>query len=273
MEIKLQDVTYNKFDYCVVCDITHTFKSSYTSIIGPSGSGKTTLISLLNGLLLPSSGTINLDNFSINNKTKLKEVSSLKTKVCIVHQFSDLQIFNETVKKELLYGVNNFSLDLDSANKHIKKYFKIFDLDLSILDRSPNRLSGGQRKKVAIISMLLLQPEVLILDEPTIGLDPQSQQQIMDAIKSLEKEMKIILICHDMDIIYKYTKEIMELSYGKLYKSLSKEKYFESKFIDQKYLLLPTKLRFGSIYNNSLEVYNRLINNEDLIDIIKEKND
>lgn len=189
----------------------------FIGLIGHTGSGKSTLIQHLNGLLKPTSGAIIIDDLNINDKdVKLKEV---RRKVGLVFQYPEHQLFEETIYKDIAFGPRNLGLDESKVEKRIKDSMKQVGLDFERLkNQSPFELSGGQKRRVAIAGVLAMRPDILILDEPTAGLDPRGRDEILGQIKSLHQQSKntIILVSHSMEDISKLADRIIVMHKGKM---------------------------------------------------------
>ncbi|UBH22594.1 energy-coupling factor transporter ATPase [Macrococcus armenti] len=175
--------------------------NQFYGIIGHTGSGKSTIIQHFNALIKPTEGSIAIDGLVITDKTKNKYLKPVRKKVGMVFQFAEQQLFEETVLKDIMFGPLNYGVTLEDAKKRAHALVKQFGMDESILNKSPFELSGGQMRRVAIMGVLAMNPEVLILDEPTAGLDPKGQQEIMDMFHTLQRELNItvILVTHQMD--------------------------------------------------------------------------
>lgn len=191
-------------------------KGEFVALIGHTGSGKSTLIQHLNGLLKPSSGKIFIENTDITlSKVKLSEI---RKKVGLVFQYPEYQLFEETVEKDIMYGPKNLGLGTDEVLKRVKRAMDMVDLDYkSYKDRSPFELSGGEKRRVAIAGVVAMEPNILILDEPTAGLDPKGRDQILNKIKLLHKQynMTIILVSHSMEDVSKVASRIIVMQEGK----------------------------------------------------------
>lgn len=209
MEIKLNDVsyTYDKVNYQkkeVLKNINLSFlEGKITGIVGKSGSGKTTMLELIDGLLLPSSGTIQVGDFLLEKGKKIKNINDLRFQVGLVFQFPEDQIFNDTVKEELEMGLKFYQYKLDQIEQRTLDALKMVGLDVSYLNKNPMDLSSGERRKVALASILMINPEVLILDEPTIGLDPESKKNFIKLIRILKNRFHktILIVSHDTDFL------------------------------------------------------------------------
>ncbi|MFB9860597.1 energy-coupling factor transporter ATPase [Salinicoccus siamensis] len=207
------------FEHLALNNITTTFEEGvYYGIVGHTGSGKSTLIQTLNGLLLPSSGTVYAGDLALRKKTKYKYVHEVKKHVGMVFQFPEHQLFEETVLKDVMFGPKNMGLGEKEAKSKAEYYLELMNVDNSLFKESPFELSGGQMRKVAIAGILAMEPEVLILDEPTAGLDPKSHSETMRLFQQIHKDMgiTIILVTHDMNDVFEYTDQVKLLSGGNL---------------------------------------------------------
>ena len=152
-------------------------KGSMTALIGHTGSGKSTLIQHINALLLPTAGNIQIEDIMISATDKPNTLKPLRKKAGLVFQFPEYQLFEETILKDIIFGPTNFGVNEEEALKLAKETLKLVGLDESYLEKSPFDLSGGQKRRVAIAGILAMDPEILILDEPTAGLDPQGAKE------------------------------------------------------------------------------------------------
>ncbi len=191
-------------------------ENKITAIVGHTGSGKSTLIQTLNGLITPTSGTIEYKDFVITNKEKKnKRIKELRKHISIVFQFPEYQLFEETVEKDVAFGLKNYGFKENEAIEKAHEALKKVGLDQSFFKRSPFELSGGEKRRVAIAGILAIDPEVLILDEPTAGLDPVGSKIILNLILELNKNGKtIILVTHDMDIVLNQADHVIVLNEG-----------------------------------------------------------
>ena len=181
-------------------------EGEFIALVGETGSGKSTLVQHFNGLIYPDEGSVEVNEFIItNNKKKNKKMQALRKHVGLIFQFPEYQLFEETVLKDVAFGPRNFGLTQEEALKKAKEALSLVGLSESYYERSPFELSGGELRKVAIAGILAINPDVLILDEPTAGLDYQSSDEIMSLVSSFHKNGKtIILVTHDMDLVYRY---------------------------------------------------------------------
>lgn len=221
IEIKNLSFIYNKdtpFEVKALDDISLTIKdNSFIGIIGHTGSGKSTFMQQLNGLLRPTSGTIIIDGVDITQKDI--KLNKLRESVGMVFQYPEYQLFEETVEKDVAFGPKNLGLSDEEVAIRVKDAIEDVKLDYEwVKDRSPFELSGGQKRRVAIAGILAMRPKVLILDEPTAGLDPRAREEILDEIYDIYKKTKItvVLVSHSMEDVFTYAKEIVVLSKGRL---------------------------------------------------------
>jgi len=192
-------------------------KGEFVGIIGHTGCGKTTLLQLLNGLLKPTKGQILIDNIDIHqDKRKLREV---RKKIGLSFQYPEAQFFEETISKEIAFGPNNMGVTGKELDERIQKSLKMVDMDYHCYkDRSPFTLSGGEMRRLAIASILAIEPEVVVLDEPTASLDPQSCSKILSVIVNLHQKYSktIIMVSHNMEIMAELAKRIIVMEKGKV---------------------------------------------------------
>lgn len=192
-------------------------RGEFIGIVGHTGSGKSTLVQLFNGLIIPSSGTVKVDGQNITSeKSNLKET---RRHVGLVFQYPEHQLFEETVYQDIAFGPKNLGLNEKEIKERVKEVMELVGLDYDeFKDRSPFNLSGGQQRKVAIAGVLALKPEVLVLDEPSAGLDPQGRKQLAELLKYLYKElnMTVILISHRMEEIAALSSRVIVMHQGEV---------------------------------------------------------
>ncbi|MFE6170040.1 energy-coupling factor ABC transporter ATP-binding protein [Viridibacillus arvi] len=223
MDIQLQKVSYayaqgTPFEKRALFDVELAIPSgSYQAIIGHTGSGKSTILQHLNALLKPTEGTIQIGDKTITAGKKAKDLKPVRQKVGIVFQFPEHQLFEETVLKDIIFGPMNFGISEDEATKRAHHLIELVGLPLTVLDKSPFDLSGGQMRRVAIAGVLAMEPEVIVLDEPTAGLDPRGRKEIMDLFLQLHKARNLttILVTHSMEDAARYADRIAIMHEGK----------------------------------------------------------
>ncbi|KRM10519.1 energy-coupling factor transporter ATPase [Lentilactobacillus farraginis] len=223
-------------------------KQSFTAVIGHTGSGKSTLVQHINALLKPTTGHLEVLGKIIDAKTTNKNLKAFRKRVGMVFQFPEKQLFEETVLKDVMFGPKNYGASEESAKKAALDAMKLVGLDLSLSDHSPFDLSGGQMRRVAIAGVLAMSPEILILDEPTAGLDPRGHREIMDLAKYLNqnKQMTIILITHQMDDVVDYATNVIVMDKGEAVKVGPPEQTFaDPTWIYQMQLDLPSSAEFA----------------------------
>ena len=191
---------------------------SFVGLIGRTGSGKSTLVQNLNALLIPTEGEIIVDEFHIGNKKrKNKKIKQLRKHLSLVFQFPEYQLFEETVEKDVAFGLMNFGYKQNEAIELAHKALLSVGLDEKYFKRSPFELSGGERRRVAIAGILAINPDILVLDEPTAGLDVKGSKDIMSLVKQMHEDGKtIIMVTHDMDLVLRYTEQCFVLKDGKV---------------------------------------------------------
>ena len=189
-----------------------------TAIIGQTGSGKSTLVQHLNGLLIPSAGTLDICGFHIQPLLKIKDVKALRKEVGLVFQFPEYQLFEDTVYKDIAFGPKNMGLSEEEIDRRVKEAALFVGLKPEHMEKSPFELSGGQKRRVAIAGVIAMNPEVLILDEPTAGLDPKGRDRILGQILEYHKEQKntILLVSHSMEDVAKYTEKVLVMNHSRV---------------------------------------------------------
>lgn len=194
-------------------------ENSFTCIVGHTGCGKSTMIQQLNGLLIPTKGSVFAGDFVVSNnkKERTKKLKPLRQKVGIVFQFSEYQLFENTVEEDVAFGPTNFGVKREDALKLAHENLAKVGLNESFFKKSPFDLSGGERRRVAIAGIMAMQPEVIVLDEPTVGLDPRGVKDMMNLFKQLhEQGTTIIVVTHDMNLVYGYATDVIVMDHGKI---------------------------------------------------------
>ena len=214
-------------------------QGSFTALIGHTGSGKSTLIQHINALLLPSNGEVDIDEFVIRAGEKPEVLKPLRKKAGLVFQFPEYQLFEETIEKDIIFGPTNFGMSEEEAKERAGKVLKLVGLDESYLERSPFELSGGQKRRVAIAGILAMEPDILVLDEPTAGLDPQGAKEMLELFKKFQESGKtVIMVSHDMNHVLQYCDHVVVMNHGEVERYcdvnelFSERDYLESMSID-----------------------------------------
>ena len=223
MSIKIENLTHvympkSPFEKKALDNVNLVIEDGeFLALIGHTGSGKSTLIQHLNGLLEPTSGRILVDDIDITNKeAKLTEI---RKKIGLVFQYPEYQLFEETIEKDIAFGPNNLGLSSEEVSRRVKKSMEMVGLDYETYkDVSPFDLSGGQKRRDAIAGVIAMEPKVLILDEPTAGLDPKGRDDILEQIKLLHEKYKmtIVLVSHSMEDVGKLAQRIVVMNKGKV---------------------------------------------------------
>jgi len=189
----------------------------FVALIGHTGSGKSTLIQHLNGLIKPSEGKIFVNSTEITDDKC--DMTKIRTKVGLVFQYPEHQLFEETVYKDIAFGPKNLGISDEEIDKRVHEAIRLVNLDEKILEKSPFDLSGGQKRRVAIAGVLSMKPEILILDEPTAGLDPKGRDLLLSVLEYLHKNlsMTIILVSHSMEDVAKVAKSVIVMNDGEVF--------------------------------------------------------
>lgn len=253
----------------------HIPKGSFVAIIGHTGSGKSTLIQHLNGLLVPTVGEINIGPYTLKHGSKVEALKQLRSEVGIVFQYPEHQLFEETVEKDIAFGPRNFGVDDATIKKRIQKVLPKVGLTEDLLTRSPFELSGGQMRRVAIAGILVTKPKVYVLDEPTAGLDPRGQREIMDMFSQIHREENVtmILVTHSMEDALKYADYLIILNKGEKHLEGKPEEIFLQKdSLHEVHLEVPESIRFIQQFNNKFRASIPLtkIEPEEIAQLIKE---
>ena len=234
--------------------------NEFITILGHTGSGKSTLVQLMNALNVPTSGSVKVMDTVVekDNKPLLKPI---RKSVGLVFQFPEYQLFEETVLKDVMFGPKNFYKGKVDEKEMALKALKMVSLDESLYDRSPFNLSGGQMRRVAIAGILASDPDILVLDEPTVGLDPRGKTELMEMLVQIQKDTNksIIMITHDMNVVARYAKRCIVLNNGKIVYDGPKNEMFENRdFLLEHNLDIPdiTKLA-NSLKNKGLITFKK----------------
>lgn len=267
MQIEINNVSfsYGKNEKLALDNVSfNVSKGDFLCIVGKTGSGKSTLIQMLNGLLLPDKGYIKVDDYIITSDKKLKKsllkdkskeikkinkrMVGLKKKVGLVFQFPEYQVFSETILKDVMFGPINFKMKKEEAIAISKKTLSLVGLDESFYDKSPFEISGGEKRRVGIAGILTSDPEILVLDEPTAGLDANGKKEIMDIVKKLNEEGKtIIVVTHDMDLVLNYASKVIVFSNSLLVEETTPLELFNKNDLSEYSLEVPSLIKLATL--------------------------
>lgn len=254
------DITFDKVGYTyqkntpfesrALYDIDFKIKDgSYTALVGHTGSGKSTILRHLNALNKPTEGKVTIGDREIIASTDNKNLKGIRKKVGIVFQFPESQLFEETIAKDIAFGPKNFGATEEEGVAIAKRMLPLVGLDESYMERSPFDLSGGQMRRVAIAGVLAMEPKVLVLDEPTAGLDPKGRKEMMDMFYQLHKEQQItiVLVTHQMEDVAQYADHMVILEQGTVVKEgLPEEIFKDEAWLESKQLDVPATVSFAS---------------------------
>ena len=223
-------------------------EGSYTALIGHTGSGKSTILQLLNGLNIPTAGTVLIDETVITPTSVNKDIKQVRKKVGLVFQFPESQVFDETVLQDVAFGPQNFGVSKEEAEVTAREKLTLVGIDEELFERSPFELSGGQMRRVAIAGILAMEPHVLVLDEPTAGLDPAGRKELMAIFKELHQMgMTIVLVTHLMDDVADFADFVYVLEKGKVVRSGRPSAVFqEVDFMESIQLGVPKITKFAA---------------------------
>ena len=253
MGIILDNVSYTyqegtPFASAALSDVSLTIEDgSYTAIIGHTGSGKSTILQLLNGLLVPTEGSVRVFDTLITSTSVNKQIRQIRKQVGLVFQFAENQIFEETVLKDVAFGPQNFGVSVEEAEAIAREKLALVGIDESLFERSPFELSGGQMRRVAIAGILAMEPKILVLDEPTAGLDPIGRKELMTLFKKLHQDgITIVLVTHLMDDVAEFADQVYVMEKGKLVKGGKPSLVFQNvEFMEKIQLGVPKITRFA----------------------------
>ncbi|MGT2930401.1 energy-coupling factor transporter ATPase [Streptococcus dentasini] len=249
--LKKVDFTYQAgtpFEGRALFDINLNIKDgSYTAFIGHTGSGKSTIMQLLNGLNLPTQGEVTVDDIVITPDSKNKVIKPVRQKVGLVFQFPESQLFDETVLKDVAFGPQNFGMAKDQAEQIAGEKLRQVGISDDLFDKNPFDLSGGQMRRVAIAGILAMEPQILVLDEPTAGLDPKGRRELMELFAELHQQgQTIVLVTHLMDDVANYADFVYVLEQGRIIASGQPSQIFQNlDFLESKQLGVPKITKFA----------------------------
>ena len=239
MEVNVFNVSFSYDDNKIFSDFSCCFSSGISAIVGSNGSGKSTLLDLIDGLLVPISGSVKIGDLLID---------SCRKRVGYLFQFPEEQIFNSTVYKEIEFGLKCFNCD--DIDKSIRESLELVGLDDSFLDRNPYKLSNGERRRIALASIVCYKPDVIILDEPTVGLDNKSKVELMKLLRKLKNEFgkTIIIVSHDINFLHKFVDYVYLLKDGKIVLEGDKYSVFSNEEVMEDCgLIVPDVLHFSNL--------------------------
>ena len=253
MGIILDNVSYTyqegtPFASAALSDVNLSIEDgSYTAIIGHTGSGKSTILQLLNGLLVPTKGSVRVFDTLITSTSVNKQIRQIRKQAGLVFQFAENQIFEETVLKDVAFGPQNFGVSVEEAEAIAREKLALVGIDESLFGRSPFELSGGQMRRVAIAGILAMEPSILVLDEPTAGLDPIGRKELMALFKKLHQDgITIVLVTHLMDDVAEFADQVYVMEKGKLVKGGKPSLVFQNvEFMEKIQLGVPKITRFA----------------------------
>lgn len=253
MGITLKNVSYTyqagtPFEGPALFGVDLEIKSgSYTALIGHTGSGKSTILQLLNGLLVPNQGSVEVGSTVITADSVNKDIKQVRKKVGLVFQFPESQVFDETVLKDVAFGPQNFGVSKEEAEALACEKLHLVGISEDLFNRSPFELSGGQMRRVAIAGILAMEPDILVLDEPTAGLDPSGRKELMRLFEELHRAgMTIVLVTHLMDDVANFADTVYVLDKGRVVKSGQPAQVFQDlDFMESIQLGVPKITKFA----------------------------
>jgi len=278
MGIQFQKVNYayktykESFKALIDIDLDIKAKGEIIGICGHTGSGKSTLVQHMNGLIEASSGKTVIFDMVLPSSSFTKK-NKLRQKVGLVFQFPEYQLFEETIIKDIMFGPMNMKYGLEKSKALAISSAKRVGIDESMFELSPFRISGGQMRRVAIAGILAMEPDILVLDEPTRGLDPVGQRDLMEHIYTifLENQKTVIIISHDMDLIAKYATRIIVMKDAKVAFDGNKDDLFSHKDFFKFYLDLPETLKIMKHLNETLSIpYKHIYSKEEFMKYLVE---
>ncbi|USS88483.1 energy-coupling factor transporter ATPase [Fructilactobacillus hinvesii] len=246
-------------------------QGDFVTIIGTTGSGKSTLIKLLNGLQLAQAGTVNVLGVELQAKTTAKALKQLRSQVGMVFQSPEQQLFADTVLQDVQFGPQNFGVSPKQAAIQAKQSLQQVGIAPELLERSPFELSGGQKRRVAIAGVLASQPRILVLDEPTVGLDGRGRRSILELLRKLnqEQQVTIIMITHEMDIVARYARRVVVMHHGQITQDTTPREFFQT---TQNQFVLPGAVRVGrALQANGITLEQLPLTRQELVKTVLER--
>lgn len=277
MAIKIENLTYvyspkTPFEKVAVDNVSlHIEKGDFFGVIGHTGSGKSTLVSHFNALTRVQTGKIFVDGADISPK-KI-DFKALRAKVGMVFQYPEYQLFAETVFKDVAFGCKNIGIDAEETKQRVQEAVELVGLDFDeVKERSPFELSGGQKRRAALAGVLAMRPEILVLDEPTAGLDPRGKKEILELIgKIREKCPTTVMISHNMDEVAQYCNKIAVMSGGKLYGVFAPGELFSQReLLEELRLGMPAVTSLANrLADGGLDIDRTIVRPDDLVRAIE----
>lgn len=283
MAIRFENVshTYSEgspFEYQALENIDLSIEpGKITAIIGATGSGKSTLVQHLNALLLPTEGQVTIEDKTILANQKPKQLKMLRQKVGLVFQFSEAQLFEETILKDVMFGPLNYGKTAQEAEQLAREALATVGIEEEYFEQSPLELSGGQKRRVAIAGVLAINPSILVLDEPTAGLDPQGTLQMMQLFIDLNKQKgtTILLVTHDMDHVLHYSDNVVVMEKGHMIFNGATVSFFENQqLLNQLEIVMPKVIAMREqLIEKGFNISRKIYTVDDLVQaIVKEVN-
>ncbi|MFR0367882.1 ATP-binding cassette domain-containing protein [Candidatus Phytoplasma palmae] len=262
MAIYFKNVTFyykkDKKQNCALKNINLKIedKGEVIALLGKLGSGKSTLVQLMNGLLIPSEGNIEIFQNKINSKTSSQNLIPLRKKIGLVFQFPEYQLFETTVLKDVMFAPKNFGKSDYEAKLKAIEVLKQVNINEELFNSSPFQLSGGQQRKVAIAGILAMEPSILILDEPTRGLDVKNKNEIINILmtKNRKEKKTIIFITHDMDLVSEFADKVIFLEKGEIVFFGSKKEFFLNEEIKHKNIEQPETFKILKFLEEKIDI-------------------
>lgn len=277
--ISFQKVSYvynpgTAFEFKALNSISTKIKrDGFTAIIGHTGSGKSTLMKIADGLMQPTSGRVQVGDVQVTATSSKEELARLRSNVGFVFQFPESQLFADTVIEDVMFGPHNLGNDDQTARLKAAQALDRLHMDKSFYEKSPFELSGGQMRRVAIAGVIAMDPETLILDEPTAGLDPQGRLELMELIKELNNSgVTIVLITHQMEQVAEYADHVLVLNKGKLtFDGSPRELFNRTELLNKCGLTVPETVRFQQLLmKDGFNVNESPLTLEELVTTIKQ---
>lgn len=281
MSIKVENLNYiynanTPFSHQALKNINlHLDDNKMIAIVGATGSGKTTLVQHFNALVLPTSGHLDINGKIIEAEVKPSGLKDLRKNVGLVFQFPEYQLFEESVIKDVAFGPMNFGVSEDEALAIAKKYLQLVNIPEEYYERSPLDLSGGQKRRVAIAGILALESNILVLDEPTAGLDPQGALEMMKLFEKLNKEegKTVIIVTHDMEHVLNYCEEVVVVDHGEIKGHFSVAQFFtEIELLKSLSIELPALIELRTrLIEYGFKGLENILTMEELVKVVSEE--